>query len=209
MGHSPTAASVHVSGRALDLAELAGDRRRPVRRRSADPADPGTRRGPARVPLFGSAGDAMTTVDPTQVRPSADTDRHVDPPTADEMRSACAVASKTATTSHSATSIARHGVAGFHVIALVAAVPAFTALLLNSTGDTRTRFALGVGLKGIDNGQPRRRLSTDRRRACRGRWRGVPAAIVASRNRSTRCFSAPLAGIEPATHGLGNRCSIH
>jgi hypothetical protein len=27
--------------------------------------------------------------------------------------------------------------------------------------------------------------------------------------RSTRCFVAPLAGIEPATHGLGNRCSIH
>lgn len=93
----------------------------------------------------------MTTVDPTQARPSADTDRHVGPPASDGLRRAlhvrCGVEDGDDVPLghvHRPTWRGR-----IHVIALVAAVPAFTALLLNSTGDTRTRFALGVYALGM------------------------------------------------------------
>ncbi len=38
---------------------------------------------------------------------------------------------------------------------------------------------------------------------------GPPRPDRVSSEAGPWCYVAPLAGIEPATHGLGNRCSIH
>lgn len=93
----------------------------------------------------------MTTVDPTQVRPSADTDPQAGPAVADGFHRALNVRCRIEDGDdvplghvHRPTWRGR-----IHVVGLVAAIPAVTALLLNSTGNTRLRFALGVYAVGL------------------------------------------------------------
>jgi hemolysin III len=92
----------------------------------------------------------MTTVDPMHARPSADTDRHVGP-AAEGLRHALHVRRRAEEGNDVPLGHVHRPTwrGGIHVIGLVAAVPAVTALLLNSTGDTRLRFALGVYAVGL------------------------------------------------------------
>lgn len=93
----------------------------------------------------------MTAVHPAQASPSIEVDRLVAPITLDGERRKLNVRFGVGEGNDVALGHAHRPIwrGGIHVIGLVAAVPAVSALLLSSTGDTRFRLALVVYAVGL------------------------------------------------------------